>query len=315
MFSRFYYYNQSKFQIVLDKILEESNAEIRVGVNFTQQSKKKKSVPDGIFSQESFQVLIETKLYDNFSFDQLKNHLDGFDDQYKTKILIGISKNDVSASIVKDINREIVSGKYGKVVFVSITFAKIIVLIRDILDRHEIEMTEILDDYEKFCHDENLIDLSQQRMLAVTVGQSLLENMQFNLYFDPANRNHSKGFKYLGLYTDKKILAVGEVLKIVYCNYHKGTLIPQKGYDLDVNEDESSRIKGIIEKTDYYDLTQGMKFMIVDRFSKTSFVKGTPYSLRSKTYFELSKLDWFYRGMSAESLAELLNDRNWEEFQ
>ena len=46
-----------------------------VGVKFTQQEKKKSSIPDGFISQDSFVIYIETKNYDWFYDSQLEAHL------------------------------------------------------------------------------------------------------------------------------------------------------------------------------------------------------------------------------------------------
>ena len=75
LLSRLHYYNRFKFESVLNSILNDNNLSINVSVNFTQQEKGNQSVVDGVISQDSFKIAVETKLHDNFTANQLIRHL------------------------------------------------------------------------------------------------------------------------------------------------------------------------------------------------------------------------------------------------
>ena len=47
-------------------------------------------------------------------------------------------------------------------------------------------------------------------MRVVTCGWTLKENIQFNLYYDPADRGYSE-HSYLGVYANKAVRAIGEI--------------------------------------------------------------------------------------------------------
>ena len=103
--------------------------------------------------------------------------------------------------------------------------------------------------------------------------------------------------------------------KIVFCDYNKGELIPT--YDRDdisgLNFDERSRIIGIIEaEPGGYDIKKGLKYYLVDKFYDTNFIKSSDYAMRSKRYIWLDEIEGFKEGMSAEQVANLLNDKKWE---
>jgi hypothetical protein len=146
-------------------------------------------------------------------------------------------------------------------------------------------------------------------MLAFAAGKSFSENLKYNIYYDPAYRNHALPFDYIGLYKDGEIRLVGKVSKIVYCDYKNGELFATYDDDLShLTKDEYTRIKGIIEETKYYDLTEDTKFFLVDQFYETHLICDTV--IRGKQYFWLDEYNGFKPGMNAQDLAELLSDHS-----
>jgi hypothetical protein len=78
LFSRLYAYNPFRFDNFLNEALQGKSS-VDVGISFQQQTKSpEKSIPDGLLSQQSFKVVIETKLYSNYHLDQLRGHLGVF---------------------------------------------------------------------------------------------------------------------------------------------------------------------------------------------------------------------------------------------
>ena len=150
-------------------------------------------------------------------------------------------------------------------------------------------------------------------LLAFASGTSLKENLKYGIYYDPAYRNHSTPFRYIGLYSDGAIVAIGEVKKIIRCYLEEDNLVGSEGDDLKtLTADENSRIKEIMANTKYYDIKNDCKFFLVDKFYKTNFEKKSDYGLRAKKYFWLDEIPGFKVGMSAEQLAKLLDGKQWE---
>ena len=312
LLSRLYQYNRLKFETVLNTILSDNNLSLNIGVKFIQQERAQDSIPDGVIEQDSFRLLIETKLYDNFDIEQLKNHIRGLQGGYSNKILLALSKNEVSPEQRKEINQFLKDNDYQDIKFASTSFEHLIDTIDDNLDDYEVEMKEILDDYSNFCEDSDLIDRADRTMLAFTAGESLTENLKYGIYYDPDTRNHNLPFHYVGLYNNKTIVAIGKLTKIVYCHYENGELKPSKTDTLDLTDKEYKRIKEIIEVTDYYDLRKDTKFFLVDKFIETRFKKVSPSSLRMKRYFFLDEIDGFKDTMDTDDIATLLNGKEWE---
>jgi len=192
-------------------------------------------------------------------------------------------------------------------------------------DRIEAVKKEIEDQPEKkseliksTLHDLNLEltkgtekNAGDRTLLVFTANLSHKENLKYNIYYDPATRHHNSPFKYIGLYKDSEVFAIGEVKKIISCNYIDEKLIGTNGSDINsLSAAEYERIKEIIENTEYYDLETGTKFFLVDDFYPTHY-KTHGYPIRQKKYFWLDEVEGFKEGMTAAEVAQLLNDKEW----
>lgn len=312
LLSRLYYHSPLKFEKILNEVFTDEPFDLNIGVNFSQQNKGINSIPDGSISQESFQILIETKTDTGFYADQLIRHLSAFQEKYSQRILFALSPFEVPPSIRKQVNQHIKNNNLNQVKFAAATFADIISAVRNNVSEYETELSAVIEDYEKYCIESRLVDYrSASTMLAFSTSASHKENRKYNLYYDPVTRNNNHPFAYLGLYRNKKIYAIGKYSKTVYCDLHEGKLVPTRGETLDITDDEYQRIKGIIEETDYYDLRYGNKFTLVDEFIDTKFKKDSPYGMRQKQYFFLKNYTDKAADMSTEGIAEFLKKKTW----
>jgi hypothetical protein len=313
LLSRLYHHNRLKFETAINTILIDSNLSLNVGVNFTQQEWGLNSVVDGVISQESFKIIIETKLYDNFSTDQLIRHLDALSNSYSQRILLALSKNKIDSNIRTEVKKKLQRDKYKDIMFASTTYEDIYQIISSSLNDSDLEMKEILDDYILLCNEHGLTSIEKRTMLVFTANESLNENFKYRIYYDPVTRSHNSPFKYIGLYQNKTVVAVGKIEKVVFCDYENGKLIATNDDDLArLTQDEYNRIKEIIENTDYYRLQHGNKFYLVDNFCKTEYIKTSFSSVRSKKYFWLDEIEGFKDDMTTEQIAKLLYRRTWE---
>jgi hypothetical protein len=154
------------------------------------------------------------------------------------------------------------------------------------------------------------------RMLVFATGDSIETNLDCNLYFNPADRNHNRQFAYIGLYVKQNISHVGKVSKIAYCDYDENTkqLISTNGYDVNaLTESEKERIRiAMMESVYKKSIQRNHKFILVDKFHKTTYKKSSSYGLQANKYFWLPDIDGFKENMSAQELAELLQNKEWE---
>lgn len=196
---------------------------------------------------------------------------------------------------------------------------KIASIVEETLENKNVQ-TDIPDNLKQIVYqeDEPIKNIEKHEkhnavMLAFAAGESINLNLKYDIYYDPADRNHNTPFSYVGLYNQLAIVAVGKLSKIVYCDYKNGELVATHGDNLDkLSSNEYNRIKDVIKETDYYDISQGCKFFIIDKFCKTNYRKSSPYPLRAKKYFWLNQIKGFNINTSILELSEELNKLTWE---
>ena len=87
LLSRLYSHSSDKFFRFLKSELFSDSFEPEIVFNL--QEKSADSIPDATITQESFKIVVETKMSDWFYFDQLKRHLKSFgDEKYKVMITL-----------------------------------------------------------------------------------------------------------------------------------------------------------------------------------------------------------------------------------
>lgn len=98
LLSRLYSYSPDKLFLLLDFILTE-NKDIKIHFNM-QERIVGGTTPDATIGQASFKVIIETKLYSQFSLSQLKGHLKGFKNE-DYKVLLTLDPREISEKLKK----------------------------------------------------------------------------------------------------------------------------------------------------------------------------------------------------------------------
>jgi len=303
-------YNNKKFERVINAILQENNLNLNVGVNFFQQERGSESVLDGAIFQEEFKIAIETKLFDNFSTDQLKHHIKSLSaESGKNRVLLALSKSEVSNEIKSQVIA-CIKEMSSEIKFASASFSGLIDLVKENVAEYEVDFQEIIDEFREFCAENELFKDESEYMLVLTAGTSIKENLEFGIYYDPVYRNHNTDFRLIGLYCNKSIVAVGEVQYCVWADL-VGNKLEIKN-DVSVPEAIKERIKEIILKTSYYDIHEGHKFYVVDTFTPTNYLKRSPGSLRGKTYFRVLDLPGWKPGLSTAELAKNLYGKEWD---
>jgi hypothetical protein len=310
LLSRFYQYSPYKFSQFLNTLFEDTG--IEPGIAFRQQEKSDQSVPDGSISQASFKVVIETKLYDNFSQDQLLNHCSAFGRE-ESKVLLSLSPGKIN-NYTQILNAV---GKFNRdndcqIKYKHSRFNEIIDTIRMALESSDYEFHQVLADYEEYCFESGLIDDSENWMRAVTCGLSYEENFKYDLYYDPSGRGYSK-HGYIGVYYSKAIRGVGKVVNVVTVDM-VGKDLKVLAADNEVTDDQKKRIIGAMtdaESERDWDIYTGHKFFIVDKFIETDFVKETKFPLQGTKFFDLTKLLGVKKLPATQLIADALSKETW----
>lgn len=314
LFSRLYNYSPKKFKQFIDSLLDK---EINVGVDFFQQLKGTNSIPDGFITQQSFKIVIETKLHNSFDSNQITNHLSTFRNE-ETQILLALSnvpmKQEQTDLLIGKV-REFNESNNNNVNFISVTFRQIIEIYKQEINDFDLELKDIIDDFEDFCSLSGLLPKNTPRMLVVPCGQTLEQNKNYNVYYDPADRSHSR-CTHLGIYRGKRVQAVGKIVNIIVANYNESInalqIIDQQSEPTETQKENIISIINDAKERLGWNLKTGHKFFCVDDFFETHFAKNTTGGIMGKRYFDLFEYIGVDKSVTTEVIAEKLKLIDWE---
>lgn len=319
LFSRLYNHSNDQFNRFINTLFEGTNIEqLDTTIQFHQQVRSKRSVPDAVIEQQSFKIIIETKLYGHENIEQIRKHCDSFDNEDK-QIFLWIDKESISIEYYKEIKRVIseINDQEGKqIVFVPTTFKDICRAFNEVLSQFDWEMIVLIEDYEAFCYESGLIDNADTKMRVVLAGTTFQQNLQYNIYYAPSDRGYQNHL-YLGLYKEKAVRSVGKLISSADIRYDPKSdrieiIETQLGK---VTESQLADIKKVIReaKDDFgYDLTEGHRFFFVEKFYETEYLKPTKGALMGQKYFDLADIKGYSTDMDAEKVANLIREKEWQ---
>jgi hypothetical protein len=260
-------------------------------LQFRQQMGTGRTVVDGFIAQDSVKIAVETKLAETFDAVQLEGHLAVFGaEQHKLLILLSPL---LGANSVQQLASIRVHAAPRNIQVVHMSFEDIVEKARSCLSMHEEEMMALVNDYEAFCSNMNLLPKDKYTLFVPPCGQSFEENKEFRLYYCPATWTR-RNAKYLGIYKDKRVQAIGQIAKVVACNVDVdalvATLLPDGAET--VTADEQQRIIGASRKAleRGWDLSLGHKFYLCDALEETDFRKTTRGGIMGHRYFDLREI-------------------------
>jgi len=312
LLSRLYSYSSDKFFRFLKSEFFSDLFEPEIVFNLQERSKD--SVPDATITQESFKIVVETKMSDWFYTDQLMRHLSSFSDE-KFKVMITLApepmdpkKKEAFEKQLKEYNASLTH----PILHVNTVFERIIDAIRDVIDDRDYEMHEVLDDYLNYCYKDKLITVSDgwKRMRVQLAGSTFDFNIKENLYYDNIDRGFSE-HHYLGLYKEKSVRAIGKIESIITAvkspegleyNVEQGTLTEEK--KLQIN-------KAIEDGKNYGYELMATRYFFVEKFHETDFKKNTPRAPMGSRIFDLTNVLETEKLPEVAKIAELLHEKNW----
>jgi hypothetical protein len=313
---RLYQYSRYRFQSFMEKLCEdEPGLQLSTSwLHFQQQKATDKSVLDGFISQDSIKIAVETKLGDSFDSAQLDNHLTVFkDEQHKLLIMLSPANRMTDSEIAAV--RAHAAGRNVQILPTS--FEKIIQVARWCLPEHEEEMRSLVDDFESFCSESKLLPNDQYLMFVPPCGVSYKDNIKYALYYCDATWNRRKT-KYLGIYADKAVRAVGRINKVVECTVNVESRdvrpLPGEGRTETLTADEQRRIlhASIDGRAHGWDLTTGEKFYLCDEFAETEFRKESHGGIYGHRYLDLRDFLGPTLPATIADLAVSLKQRQWK---
>lgn len=317
LFSRLYHYDNRAFKYFLNQLLaDEQTAPINTTIKFEQQTSGNHSVPDGAITQESFKIVIETKLYGQENIEQILKHTNSFNGE-SNKFLMLINVQQVSESYQNKLRKKLAEKDTG-VQLIDTTFEDIIISFRAVINDYDTEMNMIIDDYEDYCNSANLISIEDRLMRVLPVGKTLNHNFKYKLYYAPASRTYNRRHRYLGLYTQKEIKGVGEINLIVDADYSKETKelkckVVEGDRERLTDEVKDNIVQAMVQgEEDFgYQIYTGHRFFIVPDFKETKFEKDSSGGLLGARYFDLTEHGLEKEELNTELIAKKLRKKKW----
>ena len=318
LLSRLYSFSPDKFFHFLKSTLFPDGFEPEIVFNI--QERNKKSIPDATITQDSFKVVVETKISDWFYNDQLKRHLLSFGNE-NLQVLMTLAAVPMDKDKKADFDVEL--SKYNEdnkshIIHFNTTFELLAQAISDVLDERDYDMHDILDDYLDYCFSSGLIVRpdSWKYMRAQLAGTTIAFNSSSNLYYD----NVDRGFRphdYLGLYNNKSVRYIGKIKAIVTAkcdlNGKLSNIRVEKG---EIDDEQKTQIISAVEdgrKNRGYSMDDQLRYFFVEKFYETNFVKASPYPPRGSRIFNLEAiLGETLSTMDTEQIAEQLKTKTWQ---
>lgn len=276
LLSRLYQYSPDKFYRALKDIARLDSFEAEPV--FTIQEKNASSVPDATISQAGFKLVVETKRNANsFSLDQLKHHLNAIGHDSRN-VLLTLAPTELKPQFEKCIKQIVAEHNRSHDALVRhahATFASIMAAV---------ELANATFDYA-FEHD---------------------------LYYCGLE-TRLREFRYLGLYRDKSLRAIGKVTGTCSVSFADGEET-MKHLDGHVPKDWNKRILDALEHEVETGVSRTIdrKFFFVERFYETNFRKVTPGAPMGGRVFDLSGVLGLKELPDTKEIASLLSQHTWE---
>jgi glutaredoxin-related protein len=312
LLSRLYSYSSEKFFRFLKSEFFSDSFEPEIVFNL--QEKSIESIPDATITQESFKIVVETKLSDWFYSDQLLRHLKSFSDE-KYKVMITLAPELMDSEKKKEFEiqlKDFNTSQTYPVMHINTTFEGVVNAIQDVVDDKDYEMQEVLDDYLNYCYRDRLIIVSDswKRMRVQLAGKTFDFNVKENLYYDNIDRGFS-AHDYLGLYKEKSVRAIGKINTIITGVVTNAGIEykAELGYLTDERKQQINR--AIEDGKNYGYVLDAIRYFFVDKFYEADFKKITPKAPRGSRVFDLTQILDTEQLPNLEEFAKNLTSKTW----
>ena len=303
-----------KFFRFLDSLFFSENFEPEIV--FRLQEKSSSSVPDATITQESFKIVVETKMSDWFYTDQLERHLSSFGNE-KQKVLLTLAPEYMEAEKQKIFESKLAvynESLENPIRHINTTFEELVNRIQEVIDDRDYEMQEVVEDYLNYCYHDHLIPVSDgwKFMRVQLAGITFDFNVRENLYYDNLERGF-RAHRYLGLYKNKSVRAVGEVIAIIAGTKDQNGIVTYQVELGELTEERKMSMERAISDSKKYGYNlDSTRFFFVKQFYETDFRKSTPRAPMGTRVFDLTTVLGSTEIPDTEQLARLLSQKTWE---
>ena len=296
------------FEELITAIIE-TDINIFVGPQFSQQTKRENSIPDLAITQKSFSIFFETKLTDWFYQDQIERHINGFNSITETKILFLLSNFD-SNNLDERFRIEIDKAKEHNVIVQPITFEDFVGSIETVCSSEY--LIKLLDEFKLYL-DRNGHLPKWKYLLDVVNCRGTLHEIKQGVYMCPNTGgpySHRRA-KYFGPYANKKVSEIWEIKGIVVVDKNFTDLKVKWNNSTEKDSELKKQAKEKIEIWDYRineNKTVPIQVFLLENNHETRFIKDSSGGMQqSKKYF----WDIAMNCNNSQELAQELLNKNW----
>lgn len=306
---------RGKLETLLADLLEDSSSPdagaLQIGPRFLQQVRGPQRVADGLIRQHRFDLLIETKLGDSFDLAQAVGHLEQLrGSENPVLLLLGRNPDEQDARLAPLLQAAAAATPRIRIAVRS--FADLIDQCRAVTGAHDDELAAIIDDFDNFCVESDLIPVDEFTLFVPPCGHSYDDNLAFRLYYCPASRSRRVG-RWLGIYRRKAVHAVGRINRILDVQLAANELQTPGASD-----EERRRILGATDAAlarGWDLLGEPHTFYLCADMVATLFEKDSPGGCAGHRYFDLRRLGLGKDApMTSITLAQALAARRWSEW-
>jgi hypothetical protein len=320
-------YEQSPalYEETLGRLLPD--AALQTMPRFRQQETLKGSVPDGVISQRSYQVFVETKRHDQFEEVQLRSHLAGLlarAADVRALLALSVFPNGDQAQYTRTFQTwaDEIAAKAGEragaMLVAALSFADVLDALPDL--GQETALGRTLQEYEAYLQAEGLLDTWRTLLDVVPITtwpDQMPTHAMYSCPVEGAAFQHRRA-AYMGGYLQGRVAYIAPIHGMVRVTPSSaeaatGTVVWRNDGAFDVGlTDTQLAAEGVRRERagwgQFFDYERHV-FVLGD-VAPTALVKPTAGGLRTRAYVDLRPLAPLPPDVAV--LAAVLVDRRWD---
>ena len=308
-----YQENPKLLSAALSAIVGDS-AGLQIGVDFRQQVGRNGSVIDGLITQPSFAVYIETKRWNWFYDQQLETYLEELNKESAgVKVLLALSNFEGKDQNDFDTIQETIRNKYqGRILFAAVTFEEFLEAVTQ--PDLSTSLAETVDDFKQFLNGSSLLPNWKNWLDVCNCGAFHSQLVAEGVYICPAAGGAYKHGRcqYLGMYWGKAVRQVAEIWGVVDVAEGEGGEAKLLWNNSSHSTQELLDMAREKRASLYPDEDWATRVFVLGPLVETYFAKDSHGGmLGSKRYFAVDKL----AATNANELAAKLRDYTWSKLE
>jgi len=279
-----------------------------VGVKFLQQQKKKRGVPDGLITQQSFTIAIESKRHGSFDQSQLERHVIDLCEERRPeemKVLIALGTAEPGDKQFGQVLE--LCGRNTNMVFAALTFERLVqVLEEQVLPKN---LRDTVREFRDYLDSEGLLESWNSCLDVVNCAGDIEEVKRLGIYRCPiaGGAYAHRRSRFFGVYSQKTVQYIALIRGLIEFPESGPPVLKWKNTE----EEEKTLLNAAVDAYAKYShpIPAAQVFLLGDLF-ETDFRKDSPGGMMgSKQYFDISP----FNSTNEQALADDLRGREWSE--